>query len=97
LGEFTSVDDCGKRELNRVIYDMWQCVDLPSSGASIGELSRLVCRAALSSPHLDDFEIHRSNFFNKPKILWNDVRRFWDSLITIQKCPVNILEIIQNN
>jgi hypothetical protein len=76
LGEFTSVDNCGKRELNRVIYEMWRCVDLPSSGASIGELSPPICRAALTALHLDDFEIHRPNFFNKLEILWNDVRGF---------------------
>jgi hypothetical protein len=51
----------------------------------------------LSSPHLDDFEIHRPHFFNKPEILWNDVRGSWDSLITIRRCPVDILEITENN
>jgi hypothetical protein len=32
------------------------------------------------------------NFFNKPEIMWNDMRGLWDSLMTARRCRSNMLK-----
>jgi hypothetical protein len=43
-----------------------------------------------------DSAFSRWTFFNQPEIVWNDIKKFWDSLMIARRCCFDILKNIKN-